>query len=284
MMETVKTEKRAKLRRAKSREAIALALEGHWEEAVEVNRDVLRVFPDDADALNRLGKAFMELGRYSSARSAFENAARIAPYNTIAKKNLERLRHCEETTRPPKQGKVVSPYLFIEDRAKSCMTVLGKPATLEILGRVAAGDPVRLRAREHVLLVENEQGDCLGQVEFKLGMRLTRLMKGGNRYEAAIISVNRQDVSVVVLETYRHADTRGICSFPTDRRDEHRKAYLTDAILRYDVDSELDDDEAQAADWRESYGDSVELSEEQEPAESLFASKGTKASQEDDEE
>ena len=59
---------------------------------------------------------------------------------------------------------------------------------------------------------------------------------------------------------------------------------MTDAILRYDVDSELDDDEAQAADWRESYGDSVELSEEQEPAESLFASKGTKASQEDDEE
>ena len=284
MMETARTEKRARLRRAKSREAIGLALEGNWAQAVEVNREVLRVFPDDVDALNRLGKAFMELGRYSAARPAFEGAARIAPYNSIAKKNLERLRHLEETARPPKQGRVVSPYLFIEERGKSCMTVLEKPATLEALGRMAAGHAVILRAREHVLLVENEQGDHLGQVESKLGMRLTRLVKGGNRYEAAIISINLQDVSVIILETYRHPDTRGICSFPTSRRDGHRKAYWTNTLLGYDVDSELDDDEALAADWRESYGNSVELSEDQEPAESLFVAKGTRSSQEDDEE
>lgn len=283
MMETVKTEKWARLRRVKSREAIGLALEGDWKQAVEVNREVLRLFPDDVEALNRLGKAFMELGRYSGARSAFESAARISPYNAIAKKNLERLLHLEETARPPTQGKVVSPYLFIEERGKSCMTTLEKPA-LETLGRMAAGDSVTLRAKEHVLLVENQQGDYVGQVEPKLGMRLTRLMRGGNRYEAALISVNPQDVSVIILETYRHQDTRGICSFPTDRRDERRKAYWTDALLRYDMDSELDDDEAQVAAWRESYGDSVELSEDQEPAESLFAAKGARSSTEDDEE
>ncbi len=284
MMETVKTEKKDRVRRMKSREAIGLALEGDWEQAVEVNREVLRLFPDDVEALNRLGKAFMELGRYSGARSAFESATRVAPYNSIAKKNLERLLHLEETARPPKQGKVVSPYLFIEERGKSCMTALEKPAGLETLGRMAAGDSVKLRAKDHVLLVENQQGDYVGQVEPKLGMRLTRLMRGGNRYEAAIISVNPQDVSVIILETYRHQDTRGICSFPTGRRDERRKAYWTDALLRYDVDSDLDEDEAQVADWRESYGDSVELSEDQEPAESLFAAKGARSSAEDDEE
>ena len=284
MMETVRTEKKARLRRMKSREAIGLALEGDWEQAVEVNREVLRLFPDDVEALNRLGKAFMELGRYSGARSAFESAARISPYNSIAKKNLERLPRLEETAGPPKQGKVVSPYLFIEERGKSCMTTLEKPATLETLCRMAAGDSVKLRAKEHVLLVENQQGDYVGQFESKLGMRLTRLMKSGNRYEAAIISINPQDVSVIILETYRHRDTRGICSFPTNRRDEHRKAYWTDALLRYDVDSELDDEEAQAADWRESYGDSIGLSEDQEPAESLFAAKGARSIEEDDEE
>ena len=257
MMETVKTEKKARLRSVKSREAIGLALEGNWEQAVEVNREVLRLFPDDVEALNRLGKAFMELGRYSGARSAFESAARISPYNSIARKNLERLPHLEETARPPKQSKGVSPYLFIEERGKSCMTALERPAAPDVLGRMATGDPVELRANGHALLVENQQGDCVGRVESKLGMRLMRLMKAGNRYEAVVVSVSPQDVSVIILETYRHRDTKGICSFPTNSKDEHRKPYWTDALLRYDVDTDLEDEEAQAADWRESYRDSV---------------------------
>ena len=218
------SEHKAKLRRGKSKEAIALALQGQWEKAAEVNRGILQLFPDDVEALNRLGKAYLELGRYSDAREAFEEAARLAPYNTITKKNLERLAHLQETAAPPKQGKVFTPYLFIEESGKSVITVLHKPVPRQVLAKMAAGDGVELQPKDNALVVENHQGEYLGILEPKLGMRLKRLIEGGNGYDAAIISVNRQDISIIIWETYRHPDLANVCSFPTKSK-EDQKAY-----------------------------------------------------------
>ena len=67
-------EDRSKIRREKSKEAIALAMENRWEEAITVNRSILELFPEDIEAYNRLGKAFFELGEYGEARTAFSKA------------------------------------------------------------------------------------------------------------------------------------------------------------------------------------------------------------------
>ena len=283
MIYQARSEERAKLKMDKSKEAIGLALKGQWGTATVVNQRILELFPDDVESLNRLGKAFLELGRYSEARIAFENATRIAPYNTISKKNLERLSHLQEASPPPKQGKVVTPYLFIEESGKSGVTLLHRPAARLVLAKMAAGDSVKLEAREHVLVVENSSGEYLGQVELKLGMRLIRLLKGGNRYDAAIISVNRQEVSVIIWETYRHSSLENVCSFPTRSREEH-KVYWIDSLLGYDTDGEADEDEGYAAEWRDQYPDGMDGTEEGEPAESKFARKPAQASQEEEEE
>ena len=111
-------------------------------------------FPDDVDALNRLGKAFLELGRYSWAKTAFENATRLAPFNQISNKNLERLVHLQDAAPLPKQGKVVAPDLLIEESGKSGITVLRKLGPPNTLAKMAAGDSVRLQPRGHALVVE----------------------------------------------------------------------------------------------------------------------------------
>src|SRR3972149_9656314 len=84
-------EESTKLRRQSSKQAIALAIEGRWREAVAANQSFIESFPDDVDAYNRLGRAHMELGEYSLAREAYEKATKVDPYNTIARKNLNRL-------------------------------------------------------------------------------------------------------------------------------------------------------------------------------------------------
>ena len=277
------SEERAKLRRDKSKEAIGLALKGQWETATVVNQRILELFPDDVESLNRLGKAFLELGRYSEARIAFENATRIAPHNPISKKNLERLSHLQEASPPPKQGKGVTPYLFIEESGKSGVTLLHRPAARLVLAKMAAGDSLKLEVREHVLVVENSAGEYLGQVEPKLGMRLIRLIEGGNRYDAATISVNRQEVSVIIWETYRYPSLDNVCSFPIRSREEHN-VYWIDSLLRYDTDGEADEDEGYASEWREQYPDGMDGTEEGEPSESQFARKPAQASQDEEEE
>jgi tetratricopeptide (TPR) repeat protein len=91
-MKYQQTEEQGKLGQQLSQEAIELAQYGRWEEAVAVNKDIIERFPADVSAYNRLGKASLELGEYSQAEEAYAKALEIDPLNTIAVKNLERLR------------------------------------------------------------------------------------------------------------------------------------------------------------------------------------------------
>ena len=210
--------------------------QGKWERATEVNRGILELFADDVEAKNRLGKAFLELGRYPEARAAFEGAAKLAPYNTISKKNLERLSHLEENASPPKPGRVVTPYHLIAESGKSGITVLQKLASPEVLAKMAAGDEVALVPRDHTLVVEKAQGEVLGQIESKLAMRLMRLIKDGNRYDSAIINVNHQEIVVIIWETYRNPDIGN--AWPISHQEQRRPQGLLEGCypqVRYRV-------------------------------------------------
>ena len=277
-----RTEEKSKLKKEKGKEAIALALKGDWEAAVQTNQDILQAFPDDVEALNRLGKALMELGLYNAARRAFANAVAFSPHNTIAKKNLERLDHLQDSSPQPKLSKVVTPNLLIEESGKSGVTVLCKPGDDAVLAKVAAGDGVNLRIVDRSLVIEDCQGQYVGQVEPKLALRLMRLMESGNKYEAAVISVDRQDASIVIWETYHNPNNGMSCSFP-GRAKAGQSAQVKDAMLRYDIDSELEEEEEEiAAEWKAGYPDNSGLTEAEEPTELTYAPREDDAEADED--
>src|SRR3712207_9273940 len=67
------------------------SMNGDWEAAVELNREILEATPNDVAALNRLGKDLSELGRYGAAHATSSKAAELPPHNQIARRNLQRL-------------------------------------------------------------------------------------------------------------------------------------------------------------------------------------------------
>ena len=226
-----------------SRDAITLALQGDWERAAEVNRNLLDLFENDVEAMNRLGKALMELGRYDEAGEVLDRVARIAPYNSIVKRNLARLTQLEETPAPSKQVRKTggAPQLFIEESGKSGTTVLQKPAAASVVAHIAPGDLVSLLGEKNAINVYTREEEYLGQIEPKLGRRLIRLLDGGNRYEAAIISVNDWGISIIIREAYRHPSLHDVCSFPSRGKEEHR-VYLDNTLLRYVEETDLDEE------------------------------------------
>ena len=227
-----------------SRNAIALALKGEWELASEVNRSILELSKDDVDAMNRLGKALMELARYPEAREVLDRVTTLAPYNNIAKKNLARLVQLETTPIVNNQvRKAGGPLqLFIEESGKSGTTVLIKAVTGQATARLAPSDPATLAVENDVINVCSQEGVYLGQIEPKLGRRLIKLMDGGNRYQAAIIGVSEHGISITVRETYRHQSLQNVCSFPTKSKAENR-VYLSESLVRYTRDDDMEDDE-----------------------------------------
>ena len=114
-------------------------------------------------------------------------------------------------------------------------------------------------------------------------MRLMRLIKGGNLYDAAIIRINRQEISIIISETLRHPDVGNVCFFPTRSKEEY-KVNWKDTLLRYDIDSELEEDEEFASGWREPNADGSGLTDAEEPAGSIYPGKAGRERHDEDEE
>jgi hypothetical protein len=209
-------EEKAKPQRLLRNQAIALAMQSRWEEAVEANRNLIAAFPTDVDAYNQLGRALMELGRYAEAKEAYGKALELQPNNAIAKKSLERLsvlrrREAKDDT----YHQTVSPDLFVREMGKSRVVRLYHTGPKEVLAQMTAGDQVYLNPRGKHLAVENAKRQVLGWVEPKYEVRLLRLMRGGNKYAAAIVSVDGE-VKVIINETYQHPSQAGKLSFPVE--------------------------------------------------------------------
>ena len=229
---TYRDEEQAKLRRRSSKHAIALAMEGRWREAVAANISILSNFPNDVDAHNRLGRAYIELGDYSQAREAYRQAIELDPYNVIAKKNLRRLSQLGEPVAGLEaDSRTAEPHHFIEEVGKAGMVNLYRLAPPEILARMVAGDRVYLKTDGTSLVVENGRGEYLGEVEPKHAQRLIKLMEGGNRYTAAIVSSTEDTVTVIIREAYQHPSQAGRLSFPR-RVVEEPRTYVGDRILK----------------------------------------------------
>ncbi len=70
-------------------EARATALHGQdTDEVLEVNREILRLRPDNEAACNRLGIALLNRGEKEEARKVFEKGLAKNPQNTIAQRRL----------------------------------------------------------------------------------------------------------------------------------------------------------------------------------------------------
>ena len=229
-----------------SRDAISLALQGEWERAAQVNQLILDSSAD-VDAMNRLGKALMELIRYGEAREVLDKVVSIAPYNIIAKKNLARLTQLENTPLTSRQVRKAgsAPQLFIEESGKSGTTLLQKVSTGQVVARIAPSESTDLVVENNTIKVYTRDNEYLGQIEPKLGRRLIRLMQGGNRYDSAIIGVNNQGISIIIREIFRHRSLHNVCSFPTRTKEEHR-VHLSERMAKYMADDDPDDDDDEA--------------------------------------
>jgi tetratricopeptide (TPR) repeat protein len=212
------------LRQRLSKKAVDLAVQGRWEEAEAVNRDIIEKFPADVEAYNRLGRALTELRKFAQAKEAYLKALELAPNNAIASKNLARLANLPEPlvtlgsehhqiTPVKERSQRVAPEFFTAEMGKTGVVRLCDIASEEVLAKTGAGVQVYLNVRGQHLVVENEGGEYLGEVEPKQGLRLIKLIEGGNRYAAAILSYRGNEVQVFMREVYQHPSQVGRPSF-----------------------------------------------------------------------
>ncbi len=237
-------EEQVRLRRLSSKQAVTLAMQGKWKEAIAANQSLLESFPNDVDAFNRLGRAYLELGEYAQSKEAYAKALELDPYNTIARKNLDRLAHLGETTVGAADASPnVEPHHFIEETGKAGVVRLTQLAPEKVVAKMVSGDKLQLKPGNGKLNVENTLGEYIGQVETRHSQRLIKLMEGGNQYSAALISATPDTVTVIVRETYQHPSQAGKFSFPPRALDRSRTLLGGDRFIKREHhDDELEEE------------------------------------------
>ncbi len=247
-------EKQTRSKRQLIEEARRAGLEGRWNEAVELNQQLISRSPKDADAQNRLGRSLLELNRYTPAIEAYTSALRSDPANMIARRNLQRLellRHRSQSSEPATVEKREATPLprtsvFIEEIGKTWVDELVNPAPMDQLVGVRSGQQLQLEVTEGRVYISGGDGQRLGEIDAKTAERLISLINSGNRYEVYALGITTLSLRVILREVHRDPSQGTTFSFP---RQIKSRAYLRERdILRQRDEADffmLDDDEAE---------------------------------------
>jgi hypothetical protein len=249
-----------KSRRQLIEEVRRAALDGDWATAIELNQGFLERFPRNAEAYNRLGRALIEVKRYSASYDAYSSALKIDPANMIARRNLQRLellrhKHGGDEHIEGVGANLVIPRtnVFIEEVGKTWVDELVNPVPVDELAEVSPGEQLQLIIEGSRVAVAREDGQKLGEVEAKTAERLLELIAGGNRYEVYALGLSSSGIRVILREVFKDPRLAGKVSFP--RQISYTRAYLrdrdqlrqrdeSDFLFSDEDDDDVDEDES----------------------------------------
>jgi tetratricopeptide (TPR) repeat protein len=264
-------------------EAIQLALESRWSEALAVNRALLERHGEEEDTFNRLGKALSELGQPEDALDAYQQSLRLNPLNIIAQKNVRKLSALlQAPSRVEGMATAIDVDLFTEEPGKSGLAVL-VPPTGGVDVAVAPGEVVELHVEQGQLHARTVRGIDLGDVDTKLARRLVPLMIAGNRYSAAVARVDDRRIEVMIRETYQAPENARKTSFAIARgtRREDFRPYAKESLL---AARGIDDEGADEEENLPGSDDNTEELEGMQPVESDIDEAGGFESEDDSDE
>ena len=221
-----------------SKLAIDAALDSRWDEALKFNKQIIKLDPNNIDALNRQARVYMEMGKNNLAKKYYSEVVKIDPYNPIAQKNLKIIK----SFKPNGQNIMVhnvfsklSPTLFLQEPGKTKIVSLLKVAEPQKLSTAFCGMKVNMVIKNRRITIVDEGGNYLGVLPDDINFSLLRLLKGGNKYDLFVKSIRVNSLAVLIKETYR------------SKRFKNQPSFLenSDATLTTDIFTQLDTDDSE---------------------------------------
>lgn len=208
-----------KTKKQLNQEALTASLEHRWDDAIALNDEILGRFPRDAEALNRKGRAFMELGKLADAREAYSEALKADPANMIARRNLQRLETIYQADgadekAPARTQEIPKANVFIEEIGKTWIDDLTHPVGNDVLALVAPGDSLKLVVEGARVFVHTAEDVLLGQVDQSIGSRMAQLIEIGHKFEVFALGQTMNSLRVIIRETEHAEESEGKMTFP----------------------------------------------------------------------
>lgn len=200
-----------------AQKAVKAALSGDWQEAIDLNNQILENVPEDIDAMNRLARAHAAIGEKQAAIKLSKKVVSIEPLNSIANKCLQKWENLEDQNGSSDKPADASEFLEIPGKTKLIPLInLGDESIISQLG---AADKVLLKAHNHRVCVYTRNEKYIGRLPDDIAARLKKLMEYGNEYSVYIKTSNEKSVIIFVKERKRSKDLKNIPSFSSQKID-----------------------------------------------------------------
>lgn len=232
-------------------QAVNAAKNSNWEKAIDLNEQILEIDPKNLGALNRLGLSYVQVEKAAKAKKCFKQVLEIDCSNSIAKKNLDKIKNKQKAVPSFSQEH------FIEEPGKTKIVELHRLASKDILNELAPGKSCELKIKSRYISVDSDN-KYIGTLPEDLSFRLTKLIKRGNKYETFIHSACPKSTFVYIKEVFRSEKNENIHSFPLNKKliatisDVDEKFLLEEnipmEIIHTDTDEERDIDSSTLAD------------------------------------
>jgi tetratricopeptide (TPR) repeat protein len=179
-----------------AQKAVSAALNGNWPEAVKINKRILKGNSKDTETLNRLAKAFFELGEIKQARQVCQRVLTIDQFNSISLRNLDKWKKIKNKAEASPLPTSASD--FIEEAGKTKTVILLNPGDAQVLAKLNCGDEVFLFPHTHRVSVVDSEKKYLGRLPDDLSARLRRFFKMGNTSKVLLKSINDREIKVFI--------------------------------------------------------------------------------------
>lgn len=216
-------------------QAIQAALRQEWQQAVNANLKILKDSPHDLPTLNRLGKAYAEMGQINQAKKTFHKVLELDKYNSVAQNSLDRIGNSKAGS---ESGAVIlATFSFIEEPGKTKTVSLYKLAPHSVLSNLKTSQMVELKINKRKLCANVAgQKTFIGYLPDDLSRNLIHMMDLGNLYEAAIKTVTKTKVEIFIREVKRSAKLKGLPSFPPKDTSSYYQFLPTEPIAEAPLD------------------------------------------------
>lgn len=202
-----------------AQKAIEAALNHDWQEALVANKEILQKNPEDIDALNRIARAYFEMGEIVKATKYSQKAQALDPINSIARAALEKYQSVK--TKDGNENLLVSMVdsrIFLEEPGKTKITLLTRLGDPKYYLFLNPGYEVQIAFGKHLVSIETSEGKLIGRLPDDLSRKLIAYFKKGNKYRAFIKCTKPEEVKILIREEIRCAALSNIASFPIEIR------------------------------------------------------------------
>lgn len=197
-------------------QAIDAAINLHWDDAIDLNKTIIKEDKKNLAAYLRLGFVYLQKKELAEAKNYYNKALKIQPINRVANENLERIQAMEENTGKSikKEPTRINPTLFLEIPGRTKTIPLVKIGQKKHIAGLSIGQQVILKAKSRKIEVRTKSGSYVGCFPDDISKRLLFFLKAKSEYVAYIQESSLTRVTIFLKEVEKGARVRHLTSFP----------------------------------------------------------------------